>query len=240
MTTTEVEEGAQVAEPSLSGLLEQAGFLEQLIGQTRPASSRQSKMSASAANGASQQAPTLNAFLSTESTSEQLRIWLGEAAVTRLANVRWSSIARQLQSAIARIDQLLSEQTSKIIHHPAFQKLEASWRGVEYLVTARADAGDEQIQLRILNASYAELCRDFDRAVEFDQSQLFQKVYEQEFGTAGGHPFGVLLADYDIHPRPSPDHPYDDMAMLRSFSQVAAAAFCPIVLNASPTMFGGN
>ncbi len=238
VTTTEAEEGAQVAEQTLSGMLEQPGFLEQLIEQTRPPSARQAKARATAVNEASQRYHTLDSFLNAESTSERLRIWLGEAAVTRLASVRWSSIARQLQSAIARIDRLLSEQTSEIIHHPAFQKLEASWRGVEYLVKARADAGDEQIQLRIFNASYAELCRDFDRAVEFDQSQLFQKVYEQEFGMAGGHPFGVLLADYDIHPRPSPDHPYDDMAMLRSFSQVAAAAFCPIVLNASPNMFG--
>ncbi len=237
VTTTEVVEEAQTANELPPGLL------EQLVEETRPSPSGQGRGgqdkggSATAAKGSTGH-NALDAFLAADTVSEGLRIWLGEATVERLAGAQWSTIARKLQTSVARIDRLLSDQVSQIIHHPAFQKLEASWRGVEYLVNAREDVSDEQIKIRLLNASYAELCRDFDRAVEFDQSQLFQKIYEQEFGTAGGQPYGVLLADYEIHPRPSPEHPYDDMAMLRSFSQVAAAAFCPIVLNASPTMFG--
>ncbi len=230
VAATEVVEEAPAAQQLPLGLL------DQLVEKTRPSATRQRRGGADAATTAS--TDTLTAFLSAETVSEGLRIWLGQTAIERLSGTQWSTIARQLQSAVARIDRLLSEQISEIIHHPAFQKLEASWRGLEYLVNAREDTSDEQIKIRILNVSYAELCRDFDRAVEFDQSQLFQKIYEQEFGTAGGLPYGVLLADYDIHPRPSPEHPFDDMAMLRSFSQVAAAAFCPIVLNASPTMFG--
>ncbi|MCC7335862.1 MAG: type VI secretion system contractile sheath large subunit [Pirellulaceae bacterium] len=183
-------------------------------------------------------AAQLNAFLKASTIEEALRLWLGDSAIERLAGTAWSTIARQLQASIARIDRMLSDQVSSIIHHPDFQKLEASWRGLEYLVRAKDEGGDAPIKIRVLNASYAELCRDFDKAVEFDQSQLFQKIYEQEFGSPGGEPFGVLLADYEIHPRPSRHHPHDDMAMLRSFSQVAAAAFCPIVLNASPNMFG--
>ncbi|MCA9132476.1 MAG: type VI secretion system contractile sheath large subunit [Planctomycetales bacterium] len=185
----------------------------------------------------SDQSTPLAQFLATTSVAEALKIWLGEQAVERQAGQSWSSIARQVQAQIARIDRLLNSQLTAILHHPSFQKLEASWRGLEYLVNAKEETGDAPIKIRILNAAYSELQKDFDKAVEFDQSQLFQKVYEQEFGTAGGQPFGVLLADYEIHPRPSRAHPYDDMAMLRSFSQVAAAAFCPIVLNASPTMF---
>ncbi|MEZ6077221.1 MAG: type VI secretion system contractile sheath large subunit [Pirellulaceae bacterium] len=146
---------------------------------------------------------------------EALRLWLGDSAIERLAGTAWSTIARQLQASIARIDRMLSDQVSSIIHHPDFQKLEASWRGLEYLVRAKDEGGDAPIKIRVLNASYAELCRDFDKAVEFDQSQLFQKIYEQEFGSPGGEPFGVLLADYEIHPRPSRHHPHDDMAMLR-------------------------
>lgn len=198
-----------------------------------------------AAKSAGAQAPQaavsaaqLSAFLSASSVAEALKLWFGEAAIERLAGLPWSTIARQLQTSIARIDRMLTEQVSNIIHHPDFQKLEASWRGLEYLVRAKDDGGDAPIKIRVLNVTYAELCRDFDKAVEFDQSQLFQKVYEQEFGSPGGEPFGVLLADYEMHPRPSREHPYDDMAMLRSFSQVAAAAFCPIIMNASPSMFG--
>lgn len=180
----------------------------------------------------------LNAFLSAASAEQALRLWFGDATIERMAGAAWSKIARQLQASIARIDHMLTEQISRIIHHPKFQRLEASWRGLEYLVKAKEEEDDAPIKIRILNVAYAELCRDFDKAIEFDQSQLFKKVYEQEFGSPGGEPFGVLLADYEIHPRPSRLHPYDDIAMLRSFSQVAAAAFCPIILNASPSMFG--
>ena len=202
---------------------------------------RSSLANKAAGNSPSQpvaKATQLDAFLSASSVEEALRLWLGDSAIERLSGAAWSTIARQLQASIARIDHMLSDQVSCIIHHPDFQKLEASWRGLEYLVGCKDEAGDAPIKIRVLNASYAELCRDFDKAVEFDQSQLFQKIYEQEFGSPGGEPFGVLLADYEIHPRPSRQHPHDDMAMLRSFSQVAAAAFCPIVLNASPNMFG--
>ena len=80
--------------------------------------------------------------------------------------------------------------------------------------------------------------RDFERAVEFDQSQLFRKVYEQEFGSPGGEPFGVLVGDYEIEPRPSASHPHDDLSVLKSLSHVAAASFCPFITNVSPTMFG--
>ncbi len=180
----------------------------------------------------------LNAFLSTASAAQALRMWFGDATIERMAGEAWSKIARQLQASIALIDRMLTEQISRIIHHPEFQRLEASWRGLEYLVKVKDEVEEAPIKIRILNAAYAELCRDFDKAIEFDQSQLFKKVYELEFGSPGGEPFGVLLADYEIHPRPSRLHPHDDVAMLRSFSQVAAAAFCPIILNASPSMFG--
>src|SRR5690606_17145111 len=86
--------------------------------------------------------------------------------------------------------------------------------------------------------SWRELERDFERAIEFDQSQLFRKVYESEFGTPGGEPFGVLLGDYEVHPRVSREHPHDDLRVVEAMAGVAAAAFCPIILNASPTLFG--
>ncbi len=180
----------------------------------------------------------LDRFIETESVAEALELWLGEDGIRRLWHESWARIARQLQVAVARIDRLLNEQVLEILHHPEFQKLEATWRGMEYLVNVKEEVGDAPIKIRMLNVKYAELFKDFDKAVEFDQSQLFRKVYEEEFGSPGGEPFGVLIADFDVQPHPDREHPFDDVAMLRSLSQVAAAAFCPIVLNASPAMFG--
>ena len=116
--------------------------------------------------------------------------------------------------------------------------MEASWRGLHYL-TERVDLeGDPNVKIRVLNASWRDLERDFERAIEFDQSEVFKKVYEQEFGMPGGEPYGVLIADYEIHPKPMPGHPHDDIGVVSSLAQVAAAAFCPVLINANPAMFG--
>jgi type VI secretion system protein ImpD len=123
-----------------------------------------------------------------------------------------------------------------VLHHPRFQKLEASWRGLEYL-TRQLD-GESHARIRVLNVSWAALLRDFDRAIEFDQSQLFRKVYSQEFGTAGGEPFSVLLGDFAIRRRPEAGAPTDDIEGLRQVAQVAAAAFCPFIASVDPTLFG--
>ena len=101
------------------------------------------------------------------------------------------------------------DQVNAILHHPRFQKLEASWRGLRYLVDQIEEA--DNVKIRVLSVSWKELARDLERAIEFDQSQLFRKVYSDEFGTPGGEPFGVLLGDYEIRPRPSPEHPIDDV-----------------------------
>src|SRR5207248_1014501 len=119
----------------------------------------------------------------------------------------------------------LSEQVNAVLQHPAFQKLEASWRGLHYLV--RHVLEGENIKIRVLSATWKELARDLERALEFDQSQLFRKIYNDEFGTPGGEPFGVLLGDYELRHRPMPDELVDDLSDLNSVAAVAAAAFAP-------------
>ena len=143
---------------------------------------------------------------------------------------------RLLGCDIARLDALLTRQVEAILHHPRFQQLEASWRGLHYL-TEEAE-GAENVKIRVLSVSWDEIARDLERAIEFDQSQLFRKVYSEEFGTPGGEPFGMLLGDYEIRPHPSADHPVDDVAALTAVSQVAAAAFAPFVAGVHPSMFG--
>jgi type VI secretion system ImpC/EvpB family protein len=154
------------------------------------------------------------------------------------ASYRRPSLRAALNSRIAAIDRLLNDQVNAILHHPAFQRLEASWRGLEFL-TRRGKVDDgPAIKVRVLDVSWDELGRDFDRAIDFDQSDLFRKVYESEFGAPGGEPFGALIGDYEIHPQIQPGALYHDLDVLTSIAGVAAAAFCPFLTNASPQMLG--
>lgn len=140
------------------------------------------------------------------------------------------NLNRTLERAIAKIDHKLSEQLNEIIHDPRFLKLEGSWRGLHYLVQ-NSETGS-MLKIRVLNASKRELNRDLTRVVEFDQSLLFRKIYESEFGTPGGEPYGALIGDYEWG-----NHP-DEIETLRLISNVSAAAFAPFISAASASMFG--
>ena len=130
---------------------------------------------------------------------------------------------------IAAIDQLLTDQLNEIMHDPAFQQLEASWRGLHYLVS-NTETGTT-LKLRLLNAKKGEVLNDLERAVEFDQSVQFKQLYEEEYGTFGGHPYSVLVGDYEFGRHPQ------DMAWLEKMSNVAAAAHAPFIAAASPKLF---
>ncbi|HEY2617030.1 MAG TPA: type VI secretion system contractile sheath large subunit [Acetobacteraceae bacterium] len=140
------------------------------------------------------------------------------------------NVSRTFERAIAAIDAKLSEQLNAIMHHPKFTALEGSWRGLHYLVMNSETS--TSLKLRVLNLPKRELSRDLQRAVEFDQSQLFKKIYENEFGTPGGEPYGALIGDYEWTPHP------DDVETLRLVSNVAAAAFAPFISAAGSSMFG--
>src|ERR1700749_3977012 len=140
------------------------------------------------------------------------------------------NLSRTFDRAIAEIDRKLSDQLNAIMHAPKFTKLEGAWRGLHYLVM-NSETGTS-LKLRMLNVSKRELTRDLTKAVEFDQSQLFKKIYENEFGTPGGEPYGALIGDYEWTQHP------DDIETLRLVSNVAAAAFAPFVSAAGAGMFG--
>lgn len=135
-----------------------------------------------------------------------------------------------INSRIAEIDRLLSEQMNEIMHHPDFQKLEGSWRGLNHLV--KNSLTSTQLKIRVLNVNKKDLLKDLERAVEFDQSALFKKVYEDEYGTFGGAPFGALIGDYEFT-----NHP-QDMSLLEKIAGVAATAHAPFLSAASPELFG--
>ena len=140
------------------------------------------------------------------------------------------NLTRTFDKAVAAIDAKMSTQLNAIMHDPKFLKLEGSWRGLHYLVQ-NSETGTS-LKLRVLNISKRELGRDLSRAIEFDQSQLFKKVYENEFGTPGGEPYGALIGDYEWT-----NHP-DDLETLRLMSNISAGAFAPFITAAAAGLFG--
>jgi type VI secretion system protein ImpC len=134
-----------------------------------------------------------------------------------------------IEAQIAKIDSLLSAQVNEILHHPDFQRLEATWRGLHYLVVNTETS--TTLKLRLLLVGKQELLKDLESASEFDQSNLFKKVYEEEYGTFGGHPFSLLVGDFEFGRHPQ------DMALLEKIAAVAAAAHAPFIAAASPALF---
>ncbi len=173
--------------------------------------------------------------------SRALGLWLGNDYATEPGQKfsAWKRDAAQTLSwHIAEIDRIVSDQLNAVLHHPRFQKLESSWRGIEMLVNAADEEGGHGVMLKMLSVTWREIQRDFERSNEFDNSDLFKKIYEDEFGSPGGIPYSVLIGDYEIHPRPTAEHPFDDIGILGNLAGLAAAAFCPFVCAASPALFG--
>lgn len=135
-----------------------------------------------------------------------------------------------LDARIAELDRLISDQLSEVMHHPDFQRLESTWTGLSYLVNQTSTG--QTMKLAIFNASKKELIKDFRSAIDFDQSTLFKKVYEEEYGTFGGAPYGALIGDFEI------TRQAEDLYFLDQMSQVAAGAHAPFLSAASPELFG--
>jgi type VI secretion system protein ImpC len=135
-----------------------------------------------------------------------------------------------INARIADIDRALSEQLNVIMHAEEFQKLEASWRGLHYFVMQSETS--TMLKIRVLNISKDELRKDLEKAVEFDQSALFKKVYEEEYGTFGGAPYGALIGDYEFGRNPM------DISLLEKISNVAASAHAPFLSAADPGLMG--
>jgi type VI secretion system protein ImpC len=129
---------------------------------------------------------------------------------------------------IADIDRRVSRQVNEILHHPDFQKLEASWRGLKYLLD-QSETG-KLLKIKVLNVTKKELLRDMQRATEFDQGALFQKVYEDEFGMFGGEPIGAMIGDYEF------GRSAEDLELLKRVSEVASAAHAPFLTSAAPDL----
>ncbi len=134
-----------------------------------------------------------------------------------------------LNARIAAIDDMLSNQLNEIMHAPDFQKLEGSWRGLHYFVFQTETS--TMLKIKVMNVSKKDLLRDLQKVAEFDQSTVFKKIYEEEYGTLGGQPYGAMVGDYEFGRHP------EDLELLEKMSNVAAGAHAPFIAAANPEMF---
>lgn len=134
-----------------------------------------------------------------------------------------------INKRIKELDELLSVQLNEVMHAEPFQKLEGSWRGLHYFVQQTETSSS--LKIKLMNVSKADLLKDFEKATEFDQSALFKKIYEEEYGTLGGSPFGALIGDYEFGRHPQ------DIALIEKMSGVAATSHAPFLAAATPALF---
>ncbi|NBC12503.1 MAG: type VI secretion system contractile sheath large subunit [Gammaproteobacteria bacterium] len=139
-------------------------------------------------------------------------------------------VVNTIEALIAQIDAKLSEQVNKIIHHDDFQKLEGAWRGLHYMVNNTET--DEMLKIKVMNISKKDLHKTLKKfkGTAWDQSPVFKKLYEEEYGQFGGEPFGCLVGDYDF------DHSPPDVELLGEISKIAAAIHAPFIAAANPNV----
>lgn len=154
---------------------------------------------------------------------------LAEQAL-RSAVIISPDVSQTIQTLIAEIDRKLSQQINQIIHHPDFQQLESAWRGLDHLVNHTET--DEMLKIRVMNVSKADLAKTLKKfkGTAWDQSPIFKKLYEEEFGQFGGEPYGCLVGDYYF------DHSPPDVELLGEIAQISAAAHAPFIAGAAPSV----
>lgn len=179
----------------------------------------------------------LSRFLREQDPATAILYWLQHVSCSTVSNT--AIIRATLCRAIADIDKLINLQLNEIIHQPVFQQLEASWRGLMYLAeqTERYDR-EQKVKLKLLSVSWAELSKDISRAIDFDQSDFFKLIYDNEFDMPGGEPFGVLIGDYQISHKLRPGQLINDLDTLKDVARTAAAAFAPFICSPHPSLFG--
>ncbi len=155
---------------------------------------------------------------------------LAQQALANTALVK-DDVVQSIEAMISALDAKIGKQLDKILHHPDFQQLEGAWRGLHYLVNNTET--DETLKIRVLNVSKKDLGKTFSKfkGTAWDQSPLFKQLYEQEFGQLGGHPYGLLVGDYQFDQSPP------DVEIMRGMAQVAAAAHAPFLASPKPTLF---
>nr|WP_294501579.1 type VI secretion system contractile sheath large subunit [uncultured Rhodopila sp.] len=163
-------------------------------------------------------------------SQQALAAWFGHPPI---------DIRAAIDSDIVALEAMISEQVDAILHHPRFLALEGRWRAVFWLARlAAAEGWRRRVLFMLLPVTWAEIARDQERAADFDQSQMFQKIYEETYGQAGGRPFGLIVVDHELQHLRSTETGVDDVATVQLLSQTGAAAFVPFIFAASPALLG--
>jgi type VI secretion system protein ImpC len=197
-------EQAQAASAAAEQTTDATNLLDEVIKATRPQSDKEQ-----------------------ERARDYFRQFLDQ--VVKPGQVVSKDVETNIKTWIGEIDKNLTAQLNEIMHDAAFQKLESTWRGLHYLVHQTETS--TTLKIRVLNIKKQELFKDLEKAVEFDQSSLFKKIYEDEYGQLGGQPFGMLVGDFEF------GRNAEDINLLKMISGVAAAAHAPFVSAASPKLF---
>ncbi|WP_295527062.1 type VI secretion system contractile sheath large subunit [uncultured Pseudacidovorax sp.] len=164
-----------------------------------------------------------------KSAVETAVLTLAQQALSNTALIG-KDVTQSIQAMIAAIDAKLTEQINKIIHHPDYQKLESAWRGLHYMVNNTET--DENLKIRVMDVSKQDLAKTLKKfkGAAWDQSPMFKKVYEEEYGQFGGEPFGAIVGDYHF------DHTPPDVELLGEMAKIAAAAHAPFITGANPSL----
>ncbi|MDP9901046.1 type VI secretion system contractile sheath large subunit [Variovorax ginsengisoli] len=154
---------------------------------------------------------------------------LAQQALADVKLISTDTVA-SIEAMIAALDRKLSEQVNLILHHADYQKLESAWRGLHYMVSNTET--DEQLKIRVMSISKQDLGKTLKRykGTAWDQSPLFKKLYEEEYGQFGGEPFGAIVGDYHF------DHSPPDVELLGEMAKIAASAHAPFITGAAPTV----
>jgi len=168
-----------------------------------------------------------------KSAVEQAVLTLAQQALSRTTLIS-GDVLGSIEAMIAEIDKKLSEQVNAIMHNAEFQQLESAWRGLHYLVNNTET--DEMLKIKVMNISKNDLGKTLKRykGTAWDQSPIFKRIYEEEFGQFGGNPFGCLVGDYYFDQSPP------DVELLGEMAKVSAAALAPFIAAASPTVMQMN
>ena len=164
-----------------------------------------------------------------KSAVEQAVLTLAQQALGQTQLIG-KDVTKSIQAMIAAIDAKLTGQVNKILHHPDYQKLESAWRGLHYMVNNTET--DEHLKIRVMDISKQELAKNLKKfkGTAWDQSPMFKKIYEQEYGQFGGEPFGAIVGDYHF------DHTPPDVELLGEMAKISASAHAPFITGASPSL----
>lgn len=179
----------------------------------------------------------LHRFLQEDDDLKSVLLWLEQTSIC-IDELTLDSLQSLLLTTINKFDEMIEKQINCILHDKHFQALEASWRGLAYLVEQKeVQDKEDKSKIKILNCSWQTLSKDFDKAIEFDQSDFYKLVHSNEYDMSGGEPFGVIIGDYQVSHKIRKGLRTNDIDTLKDIARVAAASFSPFITSAHSSLF---